>query len=113
LFEEGLEFSLEVGDYANTAYCLEGLAAVAVARGEADRAARLLGAAQRIREEVGAAVYTYRPDRSLQERTMAAAHTQLGEPGFEQARAEGRAMAFEQAIEYAVGPDEAPNPPAS
>ena len=108
LFEEGLEFSLEVGDYANTAYCLEGLAAVAVARGEADRAARLLGAAQRIREEVGAAVYTYRPDRSLQERTMAAAHTQLGDPAFEQARAEGRTMTFDQAIEYAFGTNEAP-----
>ena len=103
LFEEDLEFSLEVGDYANTAYCMEGLAAVAVARGEVDRAARLLGAAQRIREEVGAAVYTYRPDRSLQERTTTAAHTQLGEPAFEQAQAEGRAMTFEQAIKYALG----------
>jgi hypothetical protein len=47
-------FSLEVGDYANIAYCLEGLAAVAVARGGADRAALLLGAAQRLRDGLGA-----------------------------------------------------------
>jgi tetratricopeptide (TPR) repeat protein len=102
-FKEGLAFSLEVGDHANIAYCLEGLAAVAVARDEADRAARLLGAAQRLREGVGAAVYTYRPDHSLQERTMGTARAQLGEPKFEEAWAQGGAMGFERAVEYALG----------
>jgi tetratricopeptide (TPR) repeat protein len=105
LFEEGLTFSLEVGDYANIAYCLEGLAAVAVARDEVDRAARLLGAAHRLREGVGAAVYTYRPNRSLQERTMATARARLGEQGFEEAWVWGRAMTFDQTVEYALGTD--------
>ena len=110
LFEEGLTFSLEVGDHANIAYCLEGLAAVAVAREEADRAALLLGAAQCLREGGGgSAVYTYRPDRSLRERTMDTTRVLLGEPGFEEARERGRAMTFEQAVEYALGDD----PPAA
>ena len=103
LFEEGLVFSLEVGDYANVAYCLEGLAAVAIARGEADRGTLLLGAAQCLREGLGAAVYTYRPDLSLRERTMDAARERLGGPKFEEKWAQGGAMSFEQAIEYAFG----------
>ena len=105
LFEEGLGFSREAGDHANVAYCLEGLASVALARGVADRAARLLGAAERLREGVGADVYAYRPDRSLRERTVAAARAQLSEPRFEEARAQGQAMTFEQAVEYALGAD--------
>jgi hypothetical protein len=72
-------------------------------RGEADRAARLLGAAQRLREGTEAAVYTYRPDRSLQESTIDTARERLGEPEFEGARAQGKAMTFEQAVEYALG----------
>ena len=103
LFEEGLMFSLEVGDHANIAYCLEGLAAVAVARAEADRAALLLGAAQRLREGFGSAVYTYRPDHTLQESAMGTARARLGEPKFEEVWAKGEAMSFEQAIEYALG----------
>jgi hypothetical protein len=102
LFEEGLMFSLEVGDHANIAYCLEGLAAVAVARDEVDRAARLLSAAQRLREGLAAAVYTYRPDLSLRERTMDAARVRLGEPKFEEMWAQGEAMSFEQTIDYAL-----------
>ena len=108
LFEEALAFSREAGDRANVAYCLEGLAAAALARGGADRAVRLLGAAERLREGVGAAVYTYRPDRSLRERTAAAARQDLGEPGFEEAWDQGRAMGFERAVEYALGGDGAP-----
>jgi hypothetical protein len=38
---------------------------------------------------------------------LAATRTQLGEEAFEEARAEGRAMTFEQAVEYALEIDEA------
>ena len=105
LFEEGIAFSREAGDHANVAYCMEGLAAVALARGAAERAARLLGAARGLREGVGAAVYTYRPDRSLRERTEAVARERLGEAGFEKAWARGEAMGLERAVEYALGRD--------
>lgn len=102
LYKEGLVFSRDAGDRANVAYCMEGLASLAAKRGGADRAARLLGAAQRLREGAGAAVYTYRPDRSLREQTLAAVRQRLTERGFEEAWARGRAMEVERAVEYAL-----------
>ena len=59
LFEEGVALSGEVGDRANLAYCLEGLAVVAGVRGEAMRSARLIGAAEGLHEAVGVPVYIY------------------------------------------------------
>ena len=71
--------------------------------GEMQRSALLLGAAEGLLEEVGARIYNYYlPDRSLYERTVATVRSQLGEESFEQTRAGGRAMTFEQAIEYAL-----------
>ena len=102
-FAEGLVFSREAGDHANIAYCLEGLAAVAVARGQSKHATRLLGAAERLRETVGVTVYNYRPDHALHERTAAAAHALLDEPTWAATWAEGRAMTPEQAVTYALG----------
>ena len=102
LYKEGLVFSRDAGDRANVAYCMEGLAALSLKRGGADRAARLLGAAQRLREGAGAAVYTYRPDRPLQEHTVTTARQRLTESGFEEAWARGHAMDVERAVEYAL-----------
>jgi tetratricopeptide (TPR) repeat protein len=108
LFEEGVALSGEVGDRANLAYCLEGLAVVAGARGEAMRAARLIGAAEGLHEAIGVPVYVYyEPDRSLYEHRVAAVRSQMGAEAFEAARAEGRAMTFEQAVAYALEDDEA------
>ena len=78
-------------------------------RGNAERSARLLGAAESLLEEAGAYVYNYyKPDRSLYERTAATVRSQLGEEGFEEARAEGRAMDFERAVAYALSESDAP-----
>ena len=108
LFEEGVALSGEVGDRANLAYCLEGLAVVAGARGEAMRAARVIGAAEGLHEAIGVPVYVYyEPDRSLYEHRVAAVRSQMGAEAFEAARAEGRAMTFEQAVAYALEDDEA------
>jgi predicted ATPase/DNA-binding XRE family transcriptional regulator len=107
LFEEGVTLSEQMGDRANVAYCLEGLAVVARARGDAERCARLIGAAEGLHEAVGVPVYVYyEPHRSLYERTAAAVRSQMGEEAFEAARAEGRAMTFEQAVAYALEDDE-------
>ena len=105
LYKEGLVFSRDAGDRANVAYCMEGLASLSLKRGAAHRAARLLGAAQRLREGAGAAVYTYRPDRPLQEHTVATARQRLTESGFEEAWARGHAMDAERAVEYALEED--------
>jgi tetratricopeptide (TPR) repeat protein len=108
LFEKGVTLSEQVGDRANLAYCLEGLATVAGVRGQAQRCARLIGAAEGLHEAVGAPVYVYyEPDRSLYERTVTAVRSRLGESAFEKARAEGRAMNFEQAAAYALEGNEA------
>ncbi len=82
---------------------MEGLATVAGIQARAERSARLSGAAEGLLEEVGAAVYNYyKPDRSLYERTATAVRSRLGEGSYEEARAEGRAMDFDQAVEYAL-----------
>lgn len=102
LFKEGLFFSLEVGDRANIAFCLEGLSSVAVARGEADRAAQLLGGANALFEAVGGRVYTYRPDTSLREQTMAAVQAQLDEDAWVAASEKGRLMPMDEIVSLAT-----------
>ncbi len=49
----------------------------------------------------------YEPHRSRYEHTVAAVRSWLGEEAFEEARGHGRAMTFEQAVEYALENDEA------
>jgi predicted ATPase/DNA-binding XRE family transcriptional regulator len=103
IFEEGITLSEQMRDQANLAYFLEGLAVVAGKREEAERSARLSGAAEGLLEAVGAAVYNYyQPDRSLYERTVAAVRSRLGDAVFEEARERGREMTFEQAVAYAL-----------
>ena len=48
------------------------------------------------------------PLRKLRERHLALLHAQLGADELAAAWTEGRAMAFEEAVEYALEPDEAP-----
>ena len=58
--------------------------------------------------EAGAPVYNHSmPDRSLYERTKAVVRSRPGRPAFEEARAKGQEMPFEQAVEYALEDDEA------
>jgi tetratricopeptide (TPR) repeat protein len=108
LFEEAVTLSEQIGDRANVAYRLEGLAVVANARGDAERSSCPIGAAEGLHETIGVPVYVYyEPHRSLYERTATAVRSRLGEEGFEAVRAEGRAMTFEHAVEYALDGDEA------
>ena len=109
-FEQGIQPSCEMGDRPNVAYILEGLGVVAGLQGAADRAARLLGAADGLIEAVGVRGHTYYlPYRSRYERAIAAVRAQLGEQAFEAARAEGRGMTFEWAVAYALQGDDAPD----
>jgi hypothetical protein len=79
---------------------------VASVQGRAERSTRLFGAAKGLLEAVGVPVYNYyKPDPSLYERTMAATRSRLGVAYCEAARAEGRAMSFEQAVAYALEDD--------
>jgi predicted ATPase/class 3 adenylate cyclase len=102
-YAESLTISRQLGDKAVVAYCLEGLAAVACAQGKHRRAARLLAAADVLREATGAARRT--SDRAGYDRDVAAARAGLGEEEFVSAWAEGRAMTLERAMGYAMAED--------
>jgi len=99
--KEALALERELGYWAYGAYCLEGFAGLAGAREQGARAARLWGAAEALRTNIGAPPSL--DARPLYERSMAAARAQLGEAEWEEAFAEGMAMAPEEAAEYALG----------
>jgi non-specific serine/threonine protein kinase len=106
LYVEALGLADEVGDKADIAYCLEGLAGVAASRGDPERAARLFGASEALLETVGIPLYPHAQDRASVESALRALRSRLGETAFAAARAEGRAMAPEQAVAFAL--DEPP-----
>jgi tetratricopeptide (TPR) repeat protein len=101
-FGEALRITYALGDRAAAAYCLQGLARVAEARGDGWHVARLIGAAEALLETVVPPRWAFLPDRRLHERAGCAAREQLGEEAFESARSEGRAMLFQEAVEYAL-----------
>ncbi len=81
-------------------WSLVGLAAVAVAQGESERAARLLGAAEVHRERLGVVPP---PSRlPLYERTLAATRAALDEDVLAAAWVEGRRLSPEEAREQAI-----------
>jgi predicted ATPase/transcriptional regulator with XRE-family HTH domain len=97
---QGLAASRMLGEQPFTAWCLASLGSAAALGEEAERAARLWGAAERLRSALGC-----RPApaaRATYERAVAAARAQLGEEAFAAVWAEGRAMTLEQAIAYAL-----------
>ena len=100
-FEEGLALCTELGDKMAASAYLDGLACVAETEGDAERAARLFGAAEALREEVG---WPLAPEEeALKDPYLGAARSQLDEASWEGAWAEGRAMSFEEAVSHALG----------
>jgi len=99
-FEQELALSRTTGPIWLGSQALFGLAGVAAARGQASRAARLFGAAE-TRLKAGAS-YIDAADNLFNGRTSASAVAQLGEAAFAAELAEGRAMTFEQAADYAL-----------
>ena len=67
---------------------------------EPERAARLWGAAERLRQAIGCR--TAPAARATYERAMAVVRAQLGDDAFAAAWAEGQAMTLEQAIAEAL-----------
>ena len=101
--EENLRLSQKLSNKLMATESLEGLACAVGAKGEAERAAKLFGAAQALREAVG---YQQPPSaRAVQEPYLVAARSRLEET-WEAALAEGRAMELEEAVEYALSEEE-------
>lgn len=79
---------------------VEAFGRLAVACGEVTRAARLWGMAESFREEKQ--VETWPCDQALHEPAVAVAREAISEAEFAAAWAEGRAMTWQQAVEYAL-----------
>ncbi len=108
LYQEGLALLHRIGNKVSIAACLEGLGAV---QGQPVWAARLWGAAEALRQHIGAPLPpVYRADY---ERSVAAARALLGEKPFAAAWAQGRTMTPEQALAAEGQPLlSTPTPPA-
>jgi predicted ATPase len=118
-YAESLHLRREIRDSGGIAECLEGLAAAMVHRqasaggtvGEppeqevgARDAVRLFGAAEALREAVGAPVPLF--CRAAYDRAVAAARAELADAAFAAAWAHGRRLPVDQAIEEALARDE-------
>jgi predicted ATPase/DNA-binding CsgD family transcriptional regulator/tetratricopeptide (TPR) repeat protein len=105
-YDEFLRLLLLLKSKIGATFALIGMAGVAVLRGQPHRAASLFGAADAARKAIG------HPDPPLKqlnydyESYIATTRTALGEEAFEEAFCAGLAMSAEQAIKYALSPDE-------
>jgi predicted ATPase/DNA-binding CsgD family transcriptional regulator len=100
MLKRSLTLALAIGHTAYTADKLSALAGAAVALGQPERAARLVGAADAL-----FAKQSYIPqagDKPEFERYEAAAREVLDEVAFKTAWAEGQAMSIDEAIAYAL-----------
>ncbi|HEU5003435.1 MAG TPA: tetratricopeptide repeat protein [Actinomycetota bacterium] len=99
LSASSLEMFRELKDAWGLAEGLEAVSAVMSATGNARQAARTAGAASSIRESITTQQHPF--DRVINERCLAGAREDLGEPAWSRAWAEGRSMTPEQAYEEA------------
>ena len=100
LLSEGLEYADARVDKELAIWCLGELAALAVSGGEAERAARLVGAIETLREETGHVAQL--EERRVDEQTRRALASELDEEHFAAALLIGREMTFEQTVAYAL-----------
>ncbi len=101
LHEESLAIRRELGDRRGIAESLEGFADVAFTSARPCRAARIWGAAEQLRNVIGAPLP--RSDCAPHERQVSAARVALGDDAaFDEAWREGRAMTPEQIFEYVL-----------
>jgi tetratricopeptide (TPR) repeat protein len=103
LFAENLSIARTLGDKHAIAYALEGMAASALALGAPLRAARVWGAAERLRQEIGSALP--RNERPRYDRRVAGARAVAGASAFDRSWQEGRALTLDQAMALASNND--------
>jgi hypothetical protein len=101
LLHESVEPAGTLSDAWHVVYAATGLAGVAARQGQAERAARLFGAVETLRETMGVDVPS--PAwRALNERDLKDAREQLDAETFDAAWTEGRAMTLEEAVAEAL-----------
>jgi non-specific serine/threonine protein kinase len=99
-FEEAVRLSHDLGASDMVGVALEGLGAVAVADGDCERGARLLGSAESIRAATGIELET--AERALHERTLSSLRAARSGDDIQAAIAEGAAMPEEAAVGLAL-----------
>jgi non-specific serine/threonine protein kinase len=109
--EASLALFRELGGTWGTHFCLEVLAALEGAANQPARAARLLGAADGLRERFGLALAP--AERVEYLRIEATAVGGAGQEWFAAARAEGHAMPLSDSVAYALSPPEPAAAPSS
>ncbi len=101
LLEECLAIRRELGDRSGIPSSLEGLAAVVASLRDSLRAARIWGATERSRAEIGKPLTP--SERSRYDRWVVAARSASGDgTAFDSARQEGRSLTLDQAIDLAL-----------
>jgi predicted ATPase/DNA-binding SARP family transcriptional activator len=117
LLRDSLRIHRELQDRWRATSVLEDLAALALAHGSAGTAARLLAAAQAMRDAIGTVIPP--AEAALHEQTLAGARAALGDGTFEAARVQGLVAAIDDleaelpAPGPAAGPTAADGPPAA
>ena len=102
-FHEALSVCVALGDREDEAWSLVGLAALVERRGEPERAALLLGAADRLLGNMGASFKPY--EHRLHERVSTALHQTLGAETLARLLAEGSALDDTSLVTQAAGAD--------
>ncbi len=100
LFQMALSMAHQLNHVVTFAFCFPGLASAAAGLGQMERAARLLGKAETLRErvaEVGSSADAVEYDQALAE-----ARAHVDQAAYAAAVAEGRAMSLDDAIAYAT-----------
>jgi predicted ATPase/DNA-binding SARP family transcriptional activator len=101
LLREGYQIARHLGEKPILTEAIEGMAEVACDLGEAALCARLLGAAEALREETGVPLPAVHEPAIAH--CVATAQAALGAGGFAAARAEGRALSLDQALVALTG----------
>ncbi len=100
LFCESLTYYREKGVKSGIAACLAGLAGVAGVARLPDRAARLFGASESLRESIGLVLED--PDLTDYERNLSVTRPQLDAAAFAAAWEQGKALTLDDAIVFAL-----------
>lgn len=99
-FAEALATARQLGHKITISYSLDGFAALAAGRGEQERAARLAGAAERLRESIGSEMEP--AERRFREAYLGGLRAAHSEAAFRTAYEQGRKLKLEEAVAVAL-----------
>ncbi len=101
LYQEALQIRQELQDERGIAVTLEGCADIEERAGNLESAVRLLGAAEALRERIGAPLPSR--EQGKHDHATVAARMNLGSDVFKTALEAGRAMALDRVVAYVLG----------